>query len=137
MPAQVKDSSIHDTHDRANREAADAASGTSKQSRHDRKLMQTLTTNIGAGGSAVNNSTQLTQQWWAQLDSADRQRVWDRRHSYLPGDLVESMANAGIPVVSDGRWSCVGVGPTGFTVPVTVEQMLEKLSGVADGGALT
>ncbi len=85
----------------------------------------------------MNNSTQLTQQWWAQLGSADRQRVWNRRHSYLPGDLVESMANAGIPVVSDGRWSCVSVGPTGFTVPVHVEQMLERLSLVADGGGST
>jgi hypothetical protein len=44
------------------------------------------------------------------------------------------MANAGIPVVSDGRWSCVSIGPTGFTVPVPVEQMLERLSLVVDGG---
>jgi hypothetical protein len=85
-------------------------------------------------GTTMSNSTQLTQQWWARLGSADRQRVWNRRHSYLPGDLVESMANAGIPVVSDGRWSCVSVGPTGFTVPAAVEHLLERLSRVADSG---
>ncbi len=85
----------------------------------------------------MNNSTQLTQQWWAQLDSTDRQRVWKRRHSYLPGDLVESMANAGVPVVSDGRWSCVSVGPTGFAMPASVERMLEKLSRVGDDGSPT
>jgi hypothetical protein len=38
------------------------------------------------------------------------------------------MAKAGVPVVSDGRWSCVSVGPTGFTVPVAVQQLLEGLS---------
>jgi hypothetical protein len=43
------------------------------------------------------------------------------------------MANAGVPVVSDGRWSCVGVGPTGFTVPVAVEQLLERLAQAPDG----
>lgn len=38
------------------------------------------------------------------------------------------MAKAGVPVVSDGRWSCVSVGPTGFTVPVAVQQLLAGLS---------
>lgn len=70
----------------------------------------------------------LARLWWATLDQTDRQRVWDSRHSYLAVDLVESMANAGVPVVSDGRWSCVSVGPTGFTVPVAVEQLLHRLS---------
>ncbi|MGH3719512.1 MAG: hypothetical protein ACRDRI_11885 [Pseudonocardiaceae bacterium] len=77
---------------------------------------------------AVINPLQLARQWWAGLDQTDRQRVWDSRHSYLAGDLVESMANAGVPVVSDGRWSCVSVGPTGFTVPVAVQQLLQGLS---------
>jgi hypothetical protein len=43
------------------------------------------------------------------------------------------MANAGVPVVSDGRWSCVSVGPTGFTVPIAVQQLLERLSQVTHG----
>jgi len=81
----------------------------------------------------MSNSTQLAQQWWAQLDPSDRQRVWESRRGYLPGDLVESMADAGIPVVSDGRWHCVSVGPTGFTVPVAVDQMLEGLSRTSGG----
>jgi hypothetical protein len=38
------------------------------------------------------------------------------------------MANAGVPVVSDGRWSCVSIGPTGFTVPNAVRQLLEEVS---------
>ncbi len=42
------------------------------------------------------------------------------------------MANAGVPVVSDGRWSCVSVGPTGFTVPIAVQQLLELLPQVPD-----
>jgi hypothetical protein len=79
-------------------------------------------------GSMMNNSRQLAHQWWATLDKVDRQRVWDSRHRYLAGDLVESMAKAGVPVVSDGRWSCVSVGPTGFTVPIAVQQLLERLS---------
>jgi hypothetical protein len=83
----------------------------------------------------MSNALQLAHQWWATLDQADRQRVWNARDSYLAGDLVESMAKAGVPVVSDGRWSCVGVGPTGFTVPVAVEQLLERLSQ-RPGGAL-
>ncbi len=45
----------------------------------------------------MSNSLQLARQWWATLDQVDRQRVWDSRHSYLAGDLVESMANAGVP----------------------------------------
>ena len=81
----------------------------------------------------MSNSRQLAHQWWATLDQADRQRVWDSRHRYLAGDLVESMAKAGVPVVSDGRWSCVSVGPTGFTVPIAVQQLLEGLSRVPNG----
>jgi hypothetical protein len=80
------------------------------------------------GGSAMSNPLQLAYQWWDTLDQTDRQRVWDARHSYLAADLVESMAKAGVPVVSDGRWSCVGIGPTGFTVPVSVQQLLQVLS---------
>ena len=38
----------------------------------------------------MSNSLQLARQWWATLDQVDRQRVWDSRHSYLAGDLVES-----------------------------------------------
>lgn len=76
----------------------------------------------------MSNSLQLAHRWWADLGQADRQRVWDSRHSYLAGDLVESMAKAGVPVVSDGRWSCVSIGPTGFTVPTAVEQLLKGLS---------
>ncbi len=75
----------------------------------------------------MSDSLQLAHQWWATLGQADRQRVWQSRHSYLAGDLVESMANAGVPVVSDGRWSCVGVGPTGFTLPIAVQQLLNGL----------
>jgi hypothetical protein len=63
----------------------------------------------------MSSSLHLAHRWWAALDQADGQRVWQSRHSYLPRDLVESMANAGVPVVSDGRWSCVSIGPTGFT----------------------
>jgi hypothetical protein len=85
------------------------------------------------GGYAMSTSLQLAHQWWAGLDHTDRQRVWNARHSYLAGDLVESMAKAGVPVVSDGRWSCVSVGPTGFTVPVAVEQLLDGLSRASDG----
>jgi hypothetical protein len=81
----------------------------------------------------MKNSLQLAHQWWDSLDQIDRQRVWDARDSYLAGDLVESMANAGVPVVSDGRWSCVSVGPTGFTVPLAVQQLLERLSQVTHG----
>ena len=81
----------------------------------------------------MSNSLQLAHQWWADLGHADRQRVWDSRHSYLAGDLVESMAKAGVPVVSDGRWSCVSIGPTGFTVPTAVEQLLKGLSRTPDG----
>jgi hypothetical protein len=81
----------------------------------------------------MSTPLQLAHQWWETLDQADRQRVWNARHSYLAGDLVESMANAGVPVVSDGRWSCVGVGPTGFTMPVAVEQLLARLSQAPDG----
>ncbi|MGH3870999.1 MAG: hypothetical protein ACRDSR_05705 [Pseudonocardiaceae bacterium] len=76
----------------------------------------------------MTTSLQLAHQWWAALGQTDRQRVWESRHSYLAGDLVESMAKAGVPVVSDGRWSCVSVGPTGFTVPTAVEQLLQGLS---------
>jgi hypothetical protein len=75
----------------------------------------------------MSDSLRLAHQWWATLDPADRQRVWDARDSYLTGDLVESMANAGVPVISDGRWSCVSVGPTGFTVPLAVQQLLQGL----------
>ncbi len=75
----------------------------------------------------MSTSLQLAHQWWADLDQVDRQRVWDSRHSYLAGDLVESMAKAGVPVVSDGRWSCVSIGPTGFTVPTAVEELLKGL----------
>lgn len=81
----------------------------------------------------MSNPLHLAHQWWATLNHADRQRVWKARHSYLAGDLVESMARAGVPVISDGRWSCVSVGPTGFTVPVAVEQLLEGLSRTPDG----
>jgi len=81
----------------------------------------------------MSNSLQLARQWWVTLDQVDRQRVWDSRYSYLAGDLVESMANAGVPVVSDGRWSCVSVGPTGFTVPTAVQQLLHGLSQIPDG----
>jgi hypothetical protein len=84
----------------------------------------------------MSNSRQLAHQWWATLDQADRQRVWDSRYRYLAGDLVESMAKAGVPVVSDGRWSCVSVGPTGFTVPIAVQQLLEGLSRVPPGDRL-
>jgi hypothetical protein len=84
-------------------------------------------------GSVMSNSRQLAHQWWATLNQVDRQRVWDSRHRYLAGDLVESMAKAGVPVVSDGRWSCVSVGPTGFTVPIAVQQLLEGLSRVPNG----
>lgn len=80
------------------------------------------------GGSAMSNSLHLARQWWASLNQTDRQRVWNARDSYLAGDLVESMARAGVPVVSDGRWTCVSVGPTGFTVPVAVQQLLQGLS---------
>jgi hypothetical protein len=78
----------------------------------------------------MSNSLQLARQWWGTLDPVDRQRVWDSRHSYLPGDLVESMANANVPVISDGRWSCISVGPTGFTVPNAVQQLLQELSPI-------
>lgn len=81
----------------------------------------------------MSNPLQLAHQWWATLDHTDRQRVWNARHSYLAGDLVESMAKAGVPVVSDGRWSCVSVGPTGFTVPVAVQQLLDRLPHPPDG----
>ncbi len=81
----------------------------------------------------MSNPLQLAHQWWATLDHTDRQRVWQARHSYLAGDLVESMAKAGVPVISDGRWSCVSIGPTGFTVPVAVEQLLKGLSQASDG----
>ena len=81
----------------------------------------------------MNNARELAHQWWAALGQTDRQRVWDSRHSYLAGDLVESMAEAGVPVVSDGRWSCVSVGPTGFTVPTAVQQLLDGLSRIPDG----
>ncbi|MBV9030455.1 MAG: hypothetical protein JO364_09115 [Pseudonocardiales bacterium] len=84
---------------------------------------------------AMTDPLQLAHLWWAGLDQTDRQRVWDSRHSYLAGDLVESMANAGVPVVSDGRWSCVSVGPTGFTVPVAVQQLFHGLSQVPRGEA--
>jgi hypothetical protein len=84
-------------------------------------------------GSVMSNSRQLAHQWWTTLDQVDRQRVWDSRHRYLAGDLVESMAKAGVPVVSDGRWSCVSVGPTGFTVPIAVQQLLEGLSQAPNG----
>ena len=80
----------------------------------------------------MGNSRQLAHQSWAALGQTNRQRVWDTRYSYLDGDLVESMANAGVPVVSDGRWSCVSVGPTGFTVPIAVQQLLERLPQVPD-----
>jgi hypothetical protein len=81
----------------------------------------------------MSDSVQLARQWWGTLDPADRQRIWDSRHSFLAGDLVESMANAGVPVVSDGRWSCVSVGPTGFTVPTAVRQLLQAMSQIPDG----
>jgi hypothetical protein len=81
----------------------------------------------------MSNSAQLARQWWSTLNPTDRQRVWASRHSYLAGDLVESMATAGVPVVSDGRWSCVSVGPTGFTVPNAVRQLLQELSQIPDG----
>jgi len=93
-------------------------------------------TNSTSNRAAGSNSLQLAHQWWATLEPADRQRVWDARHSYLAGDLVESMAKAGVPVISDGRWSCVSVGPTGFTVPIAVERLLEELSQIPDGGSL-
>jgi hypothetical protein len=83
----------------------------------------------------MSDSAQIARQWWGTLDPVDRQRVWDSRHSYLAGDLVESMANAGVPVVSDGRWSCVSVGPTGFTVPNAVRQLLQELSSIPKGNS--
>jgi hypothetical protein len=101
--------------------------------RHAGAEVVDLNNDYPEGGSAMSNALQLAHQWWATLDQADRQRVWKARHSYLAGDLVESMANAGVPVVSDGRWSCVGVGPTGFTVPVAVEELLERLAQAPDG----
>jgi hypothetical protein len=85
----------------------------------------------------MSTPIQRAHEWWETLGQADRQRVWNARHSYLAGDLVESMANAGVPVVSDGRWSCIGVGPTGFTVPVAVEQLLERLSQAPDGAGVS
>jgi hypothetical protein len=75
----------------------------------------------------MSDSLQLAHRWWAALDQVDRQRVWQSRHSYLAGDLVESLAKAGVPVISDGRWSCVSVGPTGFTLPIAVQQLLNGL----------
>jgi hypothetical protein len=80
----------------------------------------------------MSNPLQLAHQWWATLDNTDRQRVWNARHSYLAADLVESMARAGVPVISDGRWSCVSIGPTGFTMPVAVQQLLDRLSQVPE-----
>jgi len=101
-------------------------------------LFQLLVSNLDNDypeGSAMNSSLQRARQWWAGLDQADRQRVWDARHRYLASDLVESLADAGVPVVSDGRWSCVGIGPTGFTVPMAVQQLLQGLSeGAGDEG---
>ncbi|MGH3766566.1 MAG: hypothetical protein ACRDTX_15700 [Pseudonocardiaceae bacterium] len=76
----------------------------------------------------MRDSLHLAHQWWATLNPGDRQRVWDARGSYLAGDLVESMANAGVPVISDGRWSCVSIGPTGFTLPIAIQQLLQGLS---------
>ncbi len=82
----------------------------------------------------MSNPLQLARLWWATLNPSDRQRVWDARHSYLAGDLVESMAKAGVPVVSDGRWSCVSVGPTGFTAPIAVQQLFQDLSQIPPPG---
>src|SRR5436305_15244917 len=84
------------------------------------------------GESAMSTSAQLARQWWDTLHPADRQRLWDSRHSYLAGDLVESMANAGVPVISDGRRSCISVGPTGFTVPNSAAQLLQDLPPIAN-----
>jgi hypothetical protein len=75
----------------------------------------------------MRDSLQLAHQWWATLNPSDRQRVWNARSGYLPGELVESMANAGVPVVSDGRWSCVSIGPTGFTMPIAIQHLLQGL----------
>jgi hypothetical protein len=76
----------------------------------------------------MDDPLQLARQWWAHLNPTDRQRVWDSQHRYIATDLVESMANAGVPVVSDGRWYCISVGPTGFTLPTAVRQLLDGLS---------
>jgi hypothetical protein len=46
-------------------------------------------TNSTSNRAAGSNSLQLAHQWWATLEPADRQRVWDARHSYLASDLVE------------------------------------------------
>src|SRR4051812_31967860 len=81
----------------------------------------------------MNNSLQRAHQWWATLDQTSRQRVRDACHSYLDRDLVESMANAGVPVVSDGRWSCVSVGPTVSPYPLPSSNSLEELSRITDG----
>ena len=37
----------------------------------------------------MSTSAQLARRWWDTLDPADRQQVWDSRHGYLTGDLVE------------------------------------------------
>jgi hypothetical protein len=82
----------------------------------------------------MDHPLQLARQWWATLSPADRRRVWQSRDGYLAADLVESLARAGVPVVSDGRWCCVGVGPTGFTVPIALQQLFEELSRYPDRG---
>jgi hypothetical protein len=42
----------------------------------------------------MSDSLQLAHQWWATLGHTDRQRVWNARHSYPAGDLVESMGSS-------------------------------------------
>jgi hypothetical protein len=48
----------------------------------------------------MSTPLQRAHEWWETLGQADRQRVWNARHSYLAGDLVESMANVGVPVAA-------------------------------------
>lgn len=79
----------------------------------------------------VNDPTRLARRWWDALDEPDRDRVLASRGGFLAGDLAESMAAAGIPVVGDGP--CVGVGPAGFRVPAPVEAILPD--GAADAGS--
>ncbi len=121
------------TRSRRDRAAQPIYAGTQCPSRPHSVELRLDNNDYPEGDSAMSNSLQLAHQWWDALNQVDRQRVWDSRHSYLAGDLVESMANAGVPVVSDGRWSCVSVGPTGFTVPTAVQQLLDGLSRLPNG----
>jgi hypothetical protein len=39
----------------------------------------------------MSTPLQRAHEWWETLGQADRQRVWNARHSYLAGDLVEQL----------------------------------------------